>query len=466
MRTKQLQAIASLTLIALLVSEALSQRPRRFRRPGSSPATAAPTATTPKKATKKEVEQYVAITGGTVYIGTGQVLRNATVLIGDDKIEKVGPGIEIPKGAKILDAKGKFVAPGFVIVNARGMGAGSTSDNPLDSVNPFDPQIKMGLAVGITSFLQSGGSGSSKPGGTSAIHKLAYGQLEGMVLQHGTVLKMGVPLTMAQMKAFRDSVAKAKEYKAKKAEYDAKKPTAGTAATRPGSSSGGSSRSSRSSSSKAPRAPSGAEDLLAIMSGKKKLWINCRRGYNNAHIRQALSVARLLGVGVVLEDPTTAWSIADEVAAAGSMVILNPREEVARDPARPDTTGSNIAMARILDSVGVPVAVHPPSGRFGGATLGTGGILGQDLNTPHVDAAFAVRGGLDNRKGLRTITLDAARMMGAEARIGSLEPGKDADVLILDGEPLHYRSFVETALVNGRIVYEKTKQPFYRHIKR
>ena len=57
-------------------------------------------------------------------------------------------------------------------------------------------------------------------------------------------------------------------------------------------------------------------------------------------------------------------------------------------------------------------------------------------------------------------------MMGAEARIGSLEPGKDADVLILDGEPLHYRSFVETALVNGRIVYEKTKQPFYRHIKR
>jgi cytosine/adenosine deaminase-related metal-dependent hydrolase len=148
------------------------------------------------------------------------------------------------------------------------------------------------------------------------------------------------------------------------------------------------------------------------------------------------------------------------------MVILNPREEVARDPAKPNTTGSNIAMAKILDAVGVPVAVHPPSGRFGGATLGTGGILGQDLNTPHVDAAFAVRGGLDNRKALRTITLDAARMIGAEARIGSLEAGKDADVLILDGDPLHYRSFVETALVNGRVVYEKDKEPFYRHIKR
>ena len=465
MRSKQLKTFVTLTLVAFLASEALSQRPRRFRRPGTPPPTARPAPSPDKKETKKEVEQYTAITGGTVFIGTGQVLHNATVLIGDDKIEKVGPGIEIPEGAKVIDAKGKFVSPGFVIVNANGMGAGSTTDNPADSVNPFDPQIKMGLAVGITSFLQSGGSGSSKPGGSSAVHKLAYGQLDGMILQHGKVLKMGVPLSMSQMKAFRDSVAKAKEYKVQKEEYDAKKAASGGGA-KPSPASGSPTRSSRSSSSKAPRAPSGAEDLLAIMSGEKKLWINCRRGYTNVHIRQALSIAKLLDVGVVLEDPTTAWSIPDEVAAAGSFVVLNPREEVAPDPARPETTGSNIAMAHILDAVGVPVAVHPPSGRFGGATLGTGGILGQDLNTPHIDAAFAVRGGLDNRKGLRTITLDSARMMGAEARIGSLEAGKDADVLILDGDPLHYRTFVETALVNGRIVYEKHKEPFYRHIKR
>lgn len=463
MRSKQFQAITSLTLIALLASEGLSQRRPRFRRGQSSSPAQAPTPRPAAKAAKAKVEQYVAITGGTVYIGTGQILHNATILIGDDKIEKVGPGIEIPKGAKIIDAKGKFVSPGFVIVNARGMGSGSSTDNPLDSVNPFDPQIKMGLAVGITSFMQSGGSGGSKPGGTSSVHKLAYGQIDGMVLQHGTVLKMGVPLSMTQMKAFRDSITKAKEYQTKKAEFDAKKPGGTTAPSRPGSTP---KSAAAAKAPKAPKAPSGAEALLDIMSGKKKLWINCRRGFNNVHIRQALSIAKLLGVGVVLEDPTTAWSIADEVAAAGSMVILNPREEVARDPAKPNTTGSNIAMAKILDAVGVPVAVHPPSGRFGGATLGVGGILGQDLNTPHVDAAFAVRGGLDNRKALRTITLDSARMIGAEARIGSLEPGKDADVLILDGDPLHYRSFVETALVNGRVVYEKDKEPFYRHIKR
>ncbi|MBL8726068.1 MAG: amidohydrolase family protein, partial [Planctomycetes bacterium] len=75
-------------------------------------------------------------------------------------------------------------------------------------------------------------------------------------------------------------------------------------------------------------------------------------------------------------------------------------------------------------------------------------------------------GGLDNRKALRTITLDAARMIGAEHRIGSLEPGKDADVLILDGDPLHYATFVTTAFVNGKVVYEKDREPLYNHITR
>ena len=62
--------------------------------------------------------------------------------------------------------------------------------------------------------------------------------------------------------------------------------------------------------------------------------------------------------------------------------------------------------------------------------------------------------------------MDAAKIIGADARIGSIEPGKDADILILDGDPLHYRTFVQTAIVNGKVVYEKDKEPFYRHIKR
>lgn len=77
-----------------------------------------------------------------------------------------------------------------------------------------------------------------------------------------------------------------------------------------------------------------------------------------------------------------------------------------------------------------------------------------------------MRGGYPWRKGIRTLTLDAAKIMGVERQLGSIEPGKDADVLILDGDPLNYKTFVQTALVNGKVVYRKDDEPFYRHIHR
>jgi imidazolonepropionase-like amidohydrolase len=92
--------------------------------------------------------------------------------------------------------------------------------------------------------------------------------------------------------------------------------------------------------------------------------------------------------------------------------------------------------------------------------------MGNDLNTPTVDVAYAVRGGMPNSDAIRTLTLDAAKILGVDHRIGSLEKGKDADILILDGDPLHYRSFVETAIVSGRVVYEIGKEPIYSRVHR
>lgn len=233
---------------------------------------------------------------------------------------------------------------------------------------------------------------------------------------------------------------------------------------------------------KEPPIPGGTEKIVAVLRGEARLWIQAGGGGFNLFgggrrggaarandvdsIRQALEVARLFGTGVVLQKPTSAWLVPGEIASTGSMVVLSPRDRVPADPTDPDHTGSNLASASILAEAGVPVAVTCPVGMFGGAAVGTSGILGQDLNTPHVDAAFAVRGGMDNRKALRTLTLDAAKILGVETRIGSLEPGKDADVLILSGDPLHYATFVTTALVNGKVVYEKANEPLYRHIER
>jgi len=458
----RLPALFALALGALSAFELPAQgRGRRGQRPDqpNAPEQAAPAPVAPAD---KKPKKYLAIVGGDVYLGTGQRLTGASVLLGDDKIEAVGHNLALPEGTVVIDAKGKTVSPGFVCVLGNGMGAGR-AEPFVDSVNPFDPEIKQALAAGITSFLAGNTSGGNMPTGSNAVIKLAYGDVKGMVLKENTVAGMSVPLSLADREKFEDVVKKAREYIQAQDEFPKKK-AADPAA-------------------KEPTMPPGAEKVVLILRGQCKLWVSLvgggsfnpfgggrRGGGGRANdvdaIRQALELAQLLGQGVVLQKPTSAWLVPGEVAATGSMVVLSPRDRLPADPSDPDRTGSNIASAALLAAAGVPVAVTCPGGMFGGAGVGTGGIMGQDLNTPHIDAAFAVRGGLDNRKALRTLTLDAARMLGVEARIGSLEAGKDADVLILDGDPLHYATFVTTAVVNGKVVYEKDQEPLYKHIAR
>jgi hypothetical protein len=446
-----------------LGSDLAAQRGRfRGNREGGPPPAEQPKPEV-KPGEAKKPKSHLAIVGGDVYLGTGQRMTGATVLIADDKILAVGHNLQLPEGTKLLDAKGKTVSPGFVCVLASGMGAGRSAPF-VDSVNPFAPDLKQGLAAGITAFLAGSPGGGNTPSGENAVIKLAYGDVTGMVLQEGTVTGMSVPLGLQDKEKFKELVQKAKEHRAAVADFPKKKAADPNA--------------------RAPEPPAGTERILKILAGESRLWISLggasfsgfgggRRGgggsagaNDEAGIREALELAEILGTGVVLQKPVSAWLMADAIGAAGSMVILSPRDRQPADPMNPDRTGTNLASAAILAEAGVPVAVTCPGGMFGGTGVGTGGILGQDLNTPHIDAAFAVRGGLDNHKALRTLTLDAARILGVDARIGSLEPGKDADVLILDGDPLHYRTFVETAVVNGKVVYEKDKEPFYSHIKR
>ncbi len=444
----------------LLLCSALPAQRVRPPRPGGGQAQPAPTLEPASKPADSKPKSHTAIVGGDVYLGTGELLTGATVLIGDDKIVAVGHNLQIPEGTRILDAKGKMVSPGFVCVFGNGMGAGRSAPF-VDSVNPFDPEIKQALAAGITSFLAGSPGGGNAPGGDTAVIKLAWGDVAGMVVEEGAVVGMNMPIPAADLEKFRDTVKKAKEHRTALDEFTRKK--------------------AQDPQQKPPAEPPGTGPILKILSGETRLWIGMggggfggfgRRGGGGSggndqdQIRQALEIARILGTGVTLQKPTSAWLMADEIAATGSMAILSPRDRVPADAADPDRTGSNLAAAAILAKAGVPVAVTCPSGSFGGAGVGTGGIMGQDLNTPHVDAAYLVRGGLDNRKALRTITLDAARLLGVDHRVGSLQPGKDADVLILDGDPLHYRTFVETAIVNGKVVYEKDKEPFYSHIIR
>jgi imidazolonepropionase-like amidohydrolase len=439
-------------------------RGRRGQRPDQPPQPAAPAAEAAPN-TPQKPKEHLAIVGGDIYLGTGQRLTGATVLLADDKILEVGHNLKLPEGTKVIDAKGKTVSPGFVAVQGFGMGSGRGAPFA-DSVNPFDPEIKQALAAGVTAFLAGSVPTGTTPAGGNAVIKLAYGDVKGMVLREDAVVGMQGSLSLADRDKFAESVKKVREYLQALAEFPTKK--------------------AADQNAKEPTMPPGSEKLVAVMKGEAVLWVSVaggggfnpfggggRRGGGGGArssdvdgIRQALELSTLLGRGVVLQKPTSAWLVPDEIAATGSSVFLSPRDRLPADPADPERTGSNLASAAILAKAGVAVAVTCPGGMFGGAGVGTGGILGQDLNTPHLDAAFAVRGGLDNRKALRTITLDAAKVLGVDARIGSLEAGKDADVLILQGDPLHYATFVTTAIVNGKVVYEMAREPLYRHLAR
>jgi adenine deaminase len=108
----------------------------------------------------------------------------------------------------------------------------------------------------------------------------------------------------------------------------------------------------------------------------------------------------------------------------------------------------------------VKVAVIPQSQR-----LSSDGLLDRDLRTPTVEAMLAMRGGLPHDAAEAALTINAARILGVDDRVGSLEPGKDADLIILDGDLLAYESFVYYAVVNGRLVYDKAKEPLFRDLR-
>ncbi|MFQ5503806.1 MAG: amidohydrolase family protein [Planctomycetota bacterium] len=434
-------------------------RPKRKKPPAQPAAKKAG----PKKAkkTKKPKPKPIAYTNATVHVGrNGVVLRGATVLIEGKTIKKVGSKLDLPKGTKTVDCKGKHISPGFVVPSGSRMGgiSGSIKDKYADSIDPFDRTIKRGLAVGLPSFAHSSGGGSSSPAGKSALVKFIPEELDDAVLEESILYTMRVPLGPSNWKKFKDSVEKVrkhqkaiKDYERKKAEGDKK--------------------------AKEPKLDKKLEPTLAIIEGKSRLKISAgsisfgfmrggRGGMTLKLTREALKIAKLLEVGVILDNPYEGWIIPDEIAVTGSSCILMPRGRMPRDETRKDENGSNLAACKILDAAGVPVCVMPPPGRFGGSGLGTSGLLGRDLNTPFMDACFAIRGGMDPERALSTITYNPAKALGVDDHIGSIEPGKDADLLILNGHPLSYKTFVLTAIVNGKVRYEKDKVPLYGHIRK
>jgi hypothetical protein len=177
-------------------------------------------------------------------------------------------------------------------------------------------------------------------------------------------------------------------------------------------------------------------------------------------IRRALELVNDFKFKAVLTNVVEGWTLPDDIGRAHAFCTLTVRtkQHADRDVARP--SGSSIEQAAILKKAGVKFAIVPPT-----PAVSTGGIAGRDLLNLPLEAAFAIRGGLDEQTALEAITITAAEICGVDTRVGSIEEGKDADVIVLDGDPFDYRTFVDLTFVNGKLLYEKSKSPYFSQLK-
>ena len=155
-----------------------------------------------------------------------------------------------------------------------------------------------------------------------------------------------------------------------------------------------------------------------------------------------------------------AWACAGRLVRVGAQMVITPRAKAWADQTLNAPSGWTIENAKILWEHGVPFSILPQQ-----RWISTGGLAGRDMLTLPMEAAFAIRGGLPQDAALRAVTLDAAKILGVEDRVGSIEPGKDADLIICDGDLFHYRTFVQWSVVNGKMVYDKEAAPYFAHIR-
>jgi imidazolonepropionase-like amidohydrolase len=376
-------------------------------------------------------ESVLAIVGGDVYTGTGSVIRGGVVICRGRKIEAVGADLKVPEGARVVDAKGRRVLPGLIAPLGTGMGVArgrpKSGERYEDSLDPVNMNAELALSAGITAFHHEG-ERKGIFGATNAVIKPAHGEPELMVVKEPAALTVAWSSAVQERLGFEQTLEKARKWR-----MDGSKGAA--------------------------PAPQAVLDALA-----RKIPVRISAP-TKADVAAALRFAKRWDVKLVLLDCHEAWTLAEDVAAAGATCVIEPRTRRWPGAGEEFTAGSNIEACALLEKAGAKFCVLPPGG-FGqvgwGVTVGQ--LSGRDLHTYSWEAAFAVRGGASAEASLRAITLTAAEALGVDDRLGSLAPGKDADVVVWQGDPLDYRMNVETTIVSGRVLYERSKSKLFAHL--
>ncbi|MGI9067268.1 MAG: amidohydrolase family protein [Pyrinomonadaceae bacterium] len=384
--------------------------------------------------------QQLAVRGETVYTMAGQVIRDGVVLTRDGKIEQVGSAneVQIPAGYKILRAK--VVTPG--LVDARSVvGLSGYLNQPhdqmqlelsasvqpelraTDAYNARERLVEWLRTFGVTT-VHTGHAPGALISGQTMIVKTFGDEVDDAVIVPSAMVAATLgtagmapagksPGTRAkQISMLRSEFLKAKEYDAKQtAAKDDQKPT----------------RDLR------------VEALVRVLKREIPLLVNAQRAQD---IISALRLAKEFNLRLILDGAAESYLVMDEIKAANVPVIIHPTMYRAGG----ETENLSMETAATLRKAGIQVALQS----------------GYETYVPKTrvvlfEAAVAASNGLTLEEALATVTIDAARILGINNRLGSLEKGKDADLALFDGDPFEYTSHVIGVIINGKIVSEEIK---------
>lgn len=398
-------------------------------------------------------DQPVAFKGAKIYPITGDVIENGTLVIHNGKISAIGDSneVQIPDMAVIIDVSDKIIMPGLVDshshlgiyplppVEANSDGNEMTGPvqshlRALDAINPADPGIRSALTGGITTANIMPGSGNVVGGQT------AYVKLKGKSIEEMLIHKQGIqggmkmangenpkrvygskgqsPSTRMAIAALQRTLfMQAREYKAKWDQYNntSKEEKAGI---------------------QPPAYNLELEPIVEVLERKRTVHFHTHRADD---IMTILRLKKEFGFDLVLQHVTEGYKVAEEIAKAGASASIITIDSPG---GKHEAAKFDLRNGGILEKASVLVAIHTDHPIW-------------DSRLFLRSAALMVREGMSKKGALEALTINPAKMMQLENRIGSLEIGKDADFIVLSGHPFSVKTHVLQTYIDGEPVFDR-----------
>jgi len=378
----------------------------------------------------------LAIVNATIYPVDKEVIKKGTILVDKGKIVEVGSNVSVPEDAQVIDAGGRMVFPGFIdahshlgldesCIGFEGSDVNEATDpvtpnmRAIDGFNPLDITVKEARENGVTACAAGPGS-ANVVGGTFMAIKTFGTRVDDMIIKEPVAMKVAFgenPKRVYSGKGKTPSTrmgtaAVLREILAKTVRYNKQIEAAGDDPT------------------KLPQYDAKLEAMLPVIRREIPIKAHAHRADD---IFTAIRIAKEFNIKITLDHCTDGALIADTLAKEGVPAIVGPSFG---HRTKFELTNKSFVTAGILAKAGVKVAITTDSPVT-------------PLHSLPLMAGMAVAAGMDECEALRAITLNAAEIIGIQDRVGSITPGKDADIAIFEGHPFEISSKPWMVLVNG-----------------